>query len=155
MKKIWDSTHQKQRIDNWKQNGVIYKSNSVEDWKELYYIHMGVTHCPSCSVELVGGGRVSNSRCLDHDHSTGEYRNTICNACNTKTERDPNITNTSGWKNIHLQKTKYKGKINSIGWLYNRGGFKTKGSQSLSELLVRSFFNELKHLRKMKYNSSE
>ena len=154
MKKIWDSTHQRDCICRWRGSGVIYKNNSVEDWKELYYIHMNTVSCPCCSVELVDG-KGSNSRCLDHDHNTGLYRNTICHACNSKTDRESNIDNTSGWRNISLQKTKYKGKITYVSWVYQRHCFKTKKSQSLSELLVRSFFNELKHLRKMKYNSSE
>ena len=148
-KKIWESPHQGDRICKWKKSGEIYKTCSVEDWKELYNIYMGVTHCPCCSVELTGG-QGSNSRNLDHDHNTNLYRATICHACNTKTDREPNITNKSGWKNISLIKHKYKGKIVTVSWDYQRDGFKRKSGQFLSKILVRSFFNEVKHLVNMK-----
>ena len=149
-KKIWVSKHQKQCIDTWRGKRIIYKSNSVEDWKELYNIYMNTLSCPCCSVEFVDGSVGSNRRCLDHDHNTGKYRNTICHICNTKTDREPNVDNTSGWRNISLIKHKYKGKIVTVSWDYKRHGFKSKSGQFLSKLLVRSFFNEVKHLVNMK-----
>ena len=60
-----------------KQMGII--SN---DYEALYEKWKNTTHCEECNVELVGGNLGRNRKCIDHDHSTGLFRNIICHRCN-------------------------------------------------------------------------
>ena len=44
---------------------------------------------------------------MDHNHQTGEFRNVVCNGCNSsKTDRKKQINSTSGYKNISFIKRK-------------------------------------------------
>ena len=47
---------------------------------------------------------------MDHDHTTGLFRNFLCNRCNTQRLDDNtlNKNNTSGHKNISFSKTENK-----------------------------------------------
>ena len=81
-KKEYDQTEQgkkSSRIRNWKQIGV-----KSDDFNSLYDLYISVWNCEECNVELVEGRCGSNCKCLDHDHITGEFRNVLCNSCNTK-----------------------------------------------------------------------
>jgi len=63
------------RIANWKKRGV--KHNNYD---ELYEYYLSVSDCESCSCEL---DKCNKSRkCLDHNHTNGEFRNVICHSCN-------------------------------------------------------------------------
>jgi hypothetical protein len=66
------------RITTWKQIGV-----KSDDYNSLYEYFINVKNCEECNVELVEG-IVINGRCLDHDHSTGLFRNVLCRSCNSK-----------------------------------------------------------------------
>ncbi len=68
------------RICNWKHKGII-----SEDYHALYEKYINTSHCEECGVELtVDKIRTSTTRCLDHDHTTGLFRNVVCHACNVK-----------------------------------------------------------------------
>jgi lysyl-tRNA synthetase class II len=67
------------RINNWKQMGV-----NCDDFDNLYEIYINTTHCQECNVELIGGSKASNRKCLDHSHETGEFRNILCHTCNVR-----------------------------------------------------------------------
>ena len=67
------------RISDWKRYGVKH-----EDFNSLYDYYLNVEFCEQCNVELVEGVLGANKKCLDHDHTTGEFRNVICQRCNIR-----------------------------------------------------------------------
>ena len=64
-------------INRWKQYGV--KHNNFDD---LYKIWKEATNCADCDVVFVEGNKGNNRKCLDHDHTTGLFRDIICHKCN-------------------------------------------------------------------------
>ena len=66
---------------SWRGIGIKLRPN--EDWDSVYLFYITCEECENCGIQLTGG-RSSNSRCLDHDHSTGFIRDVLCNACNIK-----------------------------------------------------------------------
>ena len=67
-----------QRITNWKKSGVIH-----DDFPSLYDYYINCKNCEECNVELNEFGN-GNHRCLDHDHTTGLFRNVLCHTCNLR-----------------------------------------------------------------------
>ena len=68
------------RIANWKRSGVI--SN---DFDELYEEYLSQTNCEECNIELTYDRNTTpTTKCLDHNHETGEFRNILCNMCNVR-----------------------------------------------------------------------
>ena len=68
------------RICDWKRMGVI-----CDDFDTLYERYLNTKLCEDCNIELtVGGYNTSTTRCLDHDHTTGLFRNVLCLSCNNK-----------------------------------------------------------------------
>ena len=68
------------RIINWKQRGLI-----CDDIDALYDHYTKTTHCDECSVELTYDKRLTRTtKCMDHCHETGQFRNILCHSCNTK-----------------------------------------------------------------------
>jgi hypothetical protein len=67
------------RITKMKQLGII-----SDDYEVLYEKWKNTTHCEECNVELVGGNKGANRKCIDHDHKTKLFRNIICHICNVK-----------------------------------------------------------------------
>ena len=65
------------RINKWKQSGVKH-----DNFKELYKIWKAATNCADCDVILVEGNKGRNHKCLDHDHTTGLFRDIVCHTCN-------------------------------------------------------------------------
>lgn len=65
----------KRRIRTWIRSGVIN-----EDFDSLYEHFINTNNCELCNVVLEGNGK--QKKCLDHDHSTGLFRNVLCNVCN-------------------------------------------------------------------------
>ena len=81
-KKIYNQTPPAKKsglITNWKRIGVI-----CDDFDTLYERYLNTKLCEECNVELTTGERTKNSKCLDHDHETGKFRNVLCHACNVK-----------------------------------------------------------------------
>jgi len=73
------------RIAHWKTYGVKLPED-YPDWSLFYEEeYMKTTHCEECFVELTEDKRTTpTTKCLDHCHITGEFRNILCHACNTK-----------------------------------------------------------------------
>ena len=68
------------RTSRWKTMGVIH-----DDFNELYEKYINTELCELCNCKLtVDRYATKTTRCLDHDHTTGEFRNVICNSCNVK-----------------------------------------------------------------------
>ena len=68
------------RINGWKHRGVIFF-----DYDLLYDIYISTTHCDNCNCILTTDHWCTHTtRCLDHNHETGEPRNILCNLCNIK-----------------------------------------------------------------------
>jgi len=85
-------------IHNWKRRGL--KVDTPEDYYTIYYHWLVTTNCEKCNKEFT----ISNVKCMDHNHITGEYRNILCHNCNTNDK----ITNTSGTPNIYWDKARHK-----------------------------------------------
>jgi len=102
--------HKSSTIYSWKSIGVI-----SDDFDKLYEEHMKINNCQLCNIDFNEDIR-NQHRCLDHDHKTGLYRQTICNKCNRNFDRKQDcisIRNKSGYKNISFHKHKKK-------WRYNK-----------------------------------
>ncbi len=67
-------------ICDWKRRGLI-----CDDYDGLYDRGLASTNCENCDVEYgVKGDGSGTFRCMDHDHTTGLFRNFLCNICNIK-----------------------------------------------------------------------
>ncbi len=68
------------RIYYWKRRGVI-----CDDWDVLYERYLNTEFCELCNIKLTEDKtNTKTTRCLDHDHNTGEFRNVVCWLCNIK-----------------------------------------------------------------------
>jgi hypothetical protein len=91
---------------NWRRGGL------VGDYEKIYERYINTENCDLCNVFLEGRG--GNKKCMEHDHDTGNFRNITCSRCNTsKTDRKKQKNNTTGYKNIFLNK---KNKL----WIYRK-----------------------------------
>ena len=71
------------RISQWRRSGVIHR-----DFDELYEKFINTELCELCSVKLTEDKiNTSTTRCLDHCHESGEFRNVLCNSCNLNVVR--------------------------------------------------------------------
>ncbi len=86
-------TNNKQKLDE--QNKEYYqtpngkKSNTIGRWKrcglihdnynEIYDLYLNTNKCNVCNYVF----DKSNCRCMDHCHTTGLFRQILCNKCNT------------------------------------------------------------------------
>ena len=76
-----DAGKKSKRIYAWKNYNPPVK---CDDFDALYEYYINTTHCENCNIELVDGGNKADSRCLDHCHETGEFRNILCHSCNVR-----------------------------------------------------------------------
>ena len=68
------------RIRKWRHRGIV-----CENFDNLYDYFINCKDCEECGIELnVDKRRTSTTRCLDHCHESGEFRNVLCHSCNIK-----------------------------------------------------------------------
>jgi hypothetical protein len=68
----------KRKIREWKQRGLI-----SDDYEEIYDKWKNATNCEDCNIVLEDTN-IFNQRCMDHCHTTGQFRAIICHPCNSR-----------------------------------------------------------------------
>mgnify|MGYP003657070537 CR=1 FL=1 len=66
----------KSRISKWKSRGLI-----TEDIDKLYEYYLSIEECEHCGILL--DEDEATRKCMDHSHTTGQFRNILCKTCNT------------------------------------------------------------------------
>ena len=75
------------RISDWKYAGLVDSDN--DNYESIYDYYVNTQKCENCDVELTEGQKKkSTTRCLDHSHTTGLFRNILCHACNNRRRED-------------------------------------------------------------------
>ena len=64
-------------IANWKYQGLI-----TDDYHKVYERFEYTLFCDECRCDL--DQCTKSVKCMDHDHSTGLFRNILCRSCNIK-----------------------------------------------------------------------
>jgi len=131
--------HKYLTIYKWTSRGVI-----CDNFDKLYKYHMNINICQLCNIKF--NKDIKNQRrCLDHDHATGLYRQTICHKCNLQFDRKKQNNNKLGYKNICFDKSRNRYKYHkSINGKTTQKYFKT-----LSEALCFKYIQNLKHQSKL------
>ena len=63
------------RLSCWKSRGLI-----SEDYDKIYERFILTEECDNCGIEL--NQDFNTKKCMDHSHTTGQFRNILCNLCN-------------------------------------------------------------------------
>jgi hypothetical protein len=65
----------------WKRRGF-----NMENFTEIYSKYLSATHCELCNIEF-SDKNDGKQRCMDHNHSNGEFRAFLCRNCNLNVVR--------------------------------------------------------------------
>ena len=79
------------KISSWKIRGLL--CDSYEEYEQIYERWFNSKKCEKCDKKY----EEDNWKCMDHEHSTGLFRNILCNCCNV----NDTLRNTSGYPNIY------------------------------------------------------
>ena len=75
--------HNRDTIYNWKKRGLIETDGYT--YQSIYEKYMSCVKCESCEVGLtIDKKRKSTTKCMDHCHQSGIFRDIICHSCNLK-----------------------------------------------------------------------
>jgi hypothetical protein len=67
-------------ISKWKQRGLI-----TDNYDSLYEHYLKTAYCDACKVLLTYDKQnTATTKCVDHCHETGLFRNILCLSCNIK-----------------------------------------------------------------------
>ena len=70
--------------NHWKKNGLNMKYFEI-----IYLLYLGTTDCEFCGCILTKDRyNTPTTKCLDHSHITGKFRNILCHSCNVKRRED-------------------------------------------------------------------
>jgi len=108
---------------NWKRLGLI-----TDNFEEIYDKYIHASHCELCNKVFTR----TKDRHMEHCHTTGEFRNIVCNSCNhLKNDFKFTTKNTSGYRCI--SKVKDIRKKQGFFWEFkvNIDGKNTKIKQSI------------------------
>ena len=73
------------RISRLKHSGMIEPDGG---WDKFIDMVENTTNCELCNVELTTDKvTTKTTRCVDHSHITGLFRNVVCNSCNISLPR--------------------------------------------------------------------
>jgi len=62
----------------WRSNGL-----NMDTFEEVFDRHLNTTHCELCSCLLtIDRYNTDTTKCMDHNHLTGEFRFICCHRCN-------------------------------------------------------------------------
>jgi hypothetical protein len=121
--------HKSKKKHDWKRYGLI-----MDNFEEIYYKYIYATHCELCNKQFQN----TRDRQMEHNHETGEFRNIVCNRCNTlKADKKLQSNNTSGYRGI--TKAKCKTCKQGFRWLFEikiNGKAKTIKSSTNLEFLI-------------------
>ena len=68
------------KISKWKKRGLI-----CDNYEQLYNHYCKTAYCDYCKVKLtIDKKNTSTTKCMDHCHETGLFRNILCLSCNNK-----------------------------------------------------------------------
>jgi len=130
----------KQAYHNWKIKGL-----NMRDFDNIYDRYVNTECCDICKCSFE-----NNTKHMEHDHKTGEFRGVVCSMCNhNMLDVKMKKTNTSGHKNISF----YKGekiwvyKKNFYGKTYQKR-FKTKTDALCYKYIMILKFSVLKNNNK-------
>jgi len=86
--------HKNRCKSRWKHRGLIASDDEIES---IYYMYIYATNCELCNLEF----KSSLNRHMEHNHTTGEFRNIVCNSCNLrKKDKKKQTNNNSGYNGI-------------------------------------------------------
>lgn len=67
--------------------GWIRRGIKSDDYNKLYEYYISVNNCELCDCELTNGRGIIGKKHIDHDHSTGLFRNILCGSCNINLDK--------------------------------------------------------------------
>jgi len=70
--------NKKVKFTRWKATGLILREGETED--EIYERYINTNKCDICSKLFM----TTRERCMDHDHTTGFFRQVLCQNCNIR-----------------------------------------------------------------------
>ncbi len=113
-----DKEIKRTRKYDWKKSGLIDSHN--DNYETIYQRYIDTTNCDLCNVQLTKKKiTTSTTKCMEHNHQTGLFRNIVCHNCNIiMRDKDKLLKSNSGIKNIHYCKLRkrysYQKIINKI-----------------------------------------
>jgi len=113
--------HKNNTIHKWKSRGLI---ETYEKIVEIYNRYIWASHCELCGNPF----KSSRDRQMDHDHTTGKFRNIVCNKCN-QCRRDLKCSSNTG--ELYITKTIRKDYTDGVCYEINirRNGKRVLGTR--------------------------